>query len=159
MIIFQGEFECKIDAKYRTVLPARLKACLPENENSSIVVTRSQEPCLTIFPTSVWDGIFQKVITLDKFSEEAKRFQRTFLRGATTIDLDNQGRFIVPKLMANYAQIENEFLMVGIGERIELWKPELYEKYLINDPAELSKMTGKILGEKTYSFDVNLFKN
>jgi MraZ protein len=160
MIIFQGEFECKIDAKYRTVLPAKLKACLPENENSQIVITRSQEPCLTIFPTSVWEGIYQKVISLNMFSEEYKKFQRTFLRGATTLDLDGQGRFIVPKLMAQDTQLENDFIMVGIGERIEVWNPVLYEKYLISDPAEFSKMTEKILGDKKpYSFDLNLFKN
>jgi MraZ protein len=160
MVNFQGGFESKIDAKYRTVLPARLKACLPESENKSIVLTRGQEPCITIFPLSVWETIYQKVIHLDKFSAEARKFQRTYLMGSFTVELDAQGRFVVPKMIANYAQLEGEYMMLGLGDRIEMWNPTLLEQNQFSDPQEFSDATEKILGEKKpYSFDVNLFKN
>jgi len=160
MINFQGTYECKLDAKYRTVLPAKLKSCLPENENTSIVVTRGQEPCLTIFSVSVWDEIYQRLAKLDRFSAEARMYRRTYLAGSFTIDLDSQGRFILPKLLSNYASLEENYVMVGIADCIEVWNPELYQQYQYSSPAEFSKMTEKILGEKKpYSFDLNLFKN
>jgi MraZ protein len=144
---FSSEYECRLDAKGRIVLPAKIKAQLPEASGNNIVVTRGFEPCLVVYPQVEWKKVFSKVSGLNEFNEEYRNFQRNFLRGNTEVDLDSNGRFLIPKTMLKYAQIEKEVIVVGIGNRVELWNPSLYEKYLINDQKEFSKLAEKYLGD------------
>jgi MraZ protein len=144
---FSSEYECRLDAKGRIVLPAKIKAQLPEASGNNIVVTRGFEPCLVVYPQVEWKKVFSKVSGLNEFNEEYSNFQRNFLRGNTEVDLDSNGRFLIPKSMLKHAQIEKEVIVVGMGNRVELWNPSIYEKYLINDQKEFSKLAEKFLGD------------
>jgi MraZ protein len=144
---FSSEYECRLDAKGRIVLPAKIKAQLPEASGNNIVVTRGFEPCLVVYPQVEWKKVFSKVSGLNEFNEEYRNFQRNFLRGNTEVDLDSNGRFLIPKSMLKHAQIEKEVIVVGMGNRVELWNPSIYEKYLINDQKEFSKLAEKFLGD------------
>ena len=73
--------------------------------------------------------------------------QRNFLSGVVTVELDNNGRFLIPKNMLGHAQIEKEVILVGTGNKVEVWNPAIYEKHLIQDPGELSKLAEKYLNE------------
>jgi MraZ protein len=130
------------------VLPARIKASLPEESESTIVVTRGFEPCLTIYPLNEWKKIFEKVSSLNEFNPEYRRFQRNFLRGNTEIELDKSGRFLIPRTMARFAKLDKEAILVGMGNRIEIWNPDMYDEYLISDPEEFSALANNFLGEK-----------
>jgi MraZ protein len=144
---FSSEYECRLDAKGRIVLPAKIKAQLPEASGNNIVVTRGFEPCLVVYPQVEWKKVFSKVSGLNEFNEDYRNFQRNFLRGNTEVDLDSNGRFLIPKSMLKHAQIEKEVIVVGMGNRVELWNPSIYEKYLINDQKEFSKLAEKFLGD------------
>jgi MraZ protein len=149
MSYFSSEYECKLDAKGRLVLPSKVKANLPEASGNTIVISRGFETCLVIYPMVEWNKIFSKVSGLNEFNEEYRNFQRNFFRGNTEIELDNNGRFLVPKTLLKHAQIDKDAIMVGMGNRMEVWNPELYEKFLINDQKEFSKLAEKYLGENT----------
>jgi MraZ protein len=144
---FSSEYECRLDAKGRIVLPAKIKAQLPEASGNNIVVTRGFEPCLVLYPQLEWKKVFSKVSGLNEFNEDYRNFQRNFLRGNTEVDLDSNGRFLIPKTMLKYSQIEKEVIVVGMGNRVEIWNPSLYEKYLITDQKEFSKLAEKYLGD------------
>lgn len=145
MSYFSGEYECKIDAKGRMVLPSKIKANLPEVTTNEVVVKRGFEPCLVIYPMVEWRKVFSKVAGLNEFNKEYRAFQRNFLRGSTEVDLDASGRLLIPKSMAKYAGIEKELIVVGMGNRIELWDPDRYEEYLIKDEDEFSSLAEKYL--------------
>lgn len=147
---FSGEYECKLDDKGRLVLPARFKSALPEGEGEvqQIVLARGFEPCLTIYPLHEWAKIFEKVAALNEFNPEYRNFQRNFLRGNTEIELDKSGRFLVPKTMVRYAKLERDAILVGMGNRIELWNPEVYEEYLIKDQQTFSELAKQFLGKE-----------
>jgi MraZ protein len=147
MAYFSSEYECKLDVKGRIVLPARIKSNLPEASGDAIVVVRGFEPCLVVYPLIEWKKVFSKVAGLNEFNEEYRNFQRNFLRGSTETELDGNGRFIIPKTMLKHAQIDKDVIVVGMGNRIEIWNPELYEKFLISDPGEFSKLAEKYLGD------------
>ena len=148
MSYFSGEYECKIDAKGRIVLPAKLKAKLPELNTSELVVKRGFEPCLVVYPMLEWKKVFNKVSGLSEFNKEFRTFQRSFLRGATEVDMDGNGRVLLPKTMTKFADIENEVVVVGTGNRIEIWNPTKYEEYLINDEDEFSDLAQKFLASE-----------
>ncbi len=147
MLHFSSEYECKLDPKGRIVLPARMKSQLPEDSQNTVVVTRGFEPCLVLYPLVEWTKVFSKVAGLNEFNEEYRNFQRNFFRGNTEVELDGNGRFLIPKTMLKHAQLEKDAILVGMGNRIEIWEPGNYEKFLINDPKEFSKMAEKYLGD------------
>lgn len=145
MSYLSGEYEGKVDAKGRIVLPSRVKAKLPEASGNEIVITRGFEPCLVAYPAFEWKKIHSKVAGLNEFNAEYRRFQRNFFRGNTEVEFDANGRFLIPKSMLKYASIEKEVIVVGIGNRVEIWNPETYEEYLIKDQGEFSDLAQKFL--------------
>lgn len=148
MAYFSSEYECKLDAKGRIILPARMKANLPEAGGNVIVITRGFEPCLVLYPFTEWQKVFSKVSGLNEFNEEYRNFQRNFFRGNTEAELDSNGRFLIPKSMLKHAQLDKDAIVVGMGNRIEVWNPDLYNEFLINDQKEFSKLAEKYLGNK-----------
>lgn len=148
MPYFSGEYEAKLDPKGRMVLPARLKAALGAENEGKIVIIRGFEPCLVIYPQVEWQKVFEKVAALNEFVTENRNFQRNFLRGNTEAELDDQGRFLVPKTMLKYADLDKEAIIVGVANRIEIWNSERYEEFLIKDQEQLAQLAEKILGEK-----------
>lgn len=147
MSFFTSEYSCKLDAKGRLVLPAKIKGNLPESSSNELVLRRGFEPCLTLYPMVEFKKIFSKISGLNEFNEEYRLLQRNFFRGNSTVELDNTGRFLIPKTMLTYARLEKEAIVVGMGNRVEIWSPSLYEQYLISDPDEFSKLAQKYLDE------------
>lgn len=147
MTFFTSEYECKLDAKGRLTLPSRIKAQLPEAEAGvqELVIRRGFEPCLIIYPMVEFKKVFSKISGLNEFNEENRKLQRNFLSGVVTIELDSNGRFLIPKNMLAYAQVDKDAMLVGTGSKVEIWNPSVYEKHLIQDPSELSKLAQKHL--------------
>jgi MraZ protein len=146
MTFFTSEYESKLDAKGRLVLPARVKAQLPEGD-SELVLRRGFERCLILYPMVEFKKVFSKISGLSEFNEEYRTLQRNFFSGTATVELDNNGRFLLPKNMLTYAQLEKDVMLVGMGNKVEIWNPTLYEKHLIADPSELSKLAQKYLDQ------------
>ncbi|SDL34594.1 MraZ protein [Catalinimonas alkaloidigena] len=158
---FSGEYESKLDGKGRMILPARLKAKLPEKtpDVPDVVLVRGFEPCLVVYTYSVWKEVFEKVAALNEFNEAFRTFQRSFLRGCTELELDPNGRLLLPRLMRAYAGLEKEVVVVGLGNRMELWEPTRYEAHLLQDASALSQAAEAILGDKREEFIIKVNHN
>jgi len=147
MTFFNSEYECKMDAKGRLVLPAKIKASLPESASNELVIRRGFDQCLILYPMVEFNKLFSKIAGLSEFNEENRKLQRNFFRGSSTVELDGNGRLLIPKPMQEYANLEKEIMVIGMGNRVEIWNPELYEKQLIEDPVEFSDLAKKYLDE------------
>ena len=145
MSLFTGEYECKLDTKGRLVLPSKIKSRLPEVSGNQLVLSLGLEPCLVLYPLVEYRKISSRVASMNEFSEEMRNLQRNFFRRIAEIELDNAGRLLIPKTMAKYANLEKDIMLVGMGNRVELWNTQAYEKYIINDTAEFSKLAQKHL--------------
>ena len=145
MTFFTSEYECKLDAKGRMVLPAKIKSNLPEASGNELVIRRGFEPCLVIYPKLEYKKIFSKVTGLSEFNAENRKLQRNFFRGNSEVELDSTGRFLIPKSMIRFADLKKDVIVVGMGNRVEVWDPELYEEYLIKDQSEFSDLAEKYL--------------
>lgn len=145
MSLLTGEFECKMDAKGRLTLPSKVKAKLPEVSGNQLVLSRGLEPCLVLYPLVEYRKIYSRIASMNEFNEEFRRLQRNFFRRISEVELDSAGRILVPKAMLSYAKLEKEVILVGMGNRMELWDAEVYEEYIINDNAEFSKLAQKHL--------------
>lgn len=147
MPFFTSEYECKLDAKGRLVLPAKIKSSLPEATENEIVIRRGFEPCLVLYPLVEYKKIYSKVAGLSEFNEEFRMLQRNFFRGNAMVELDGNGRFLIPKPMLKHAKIEKAAIVVGMGNRVEIWNPELYDEYLIKDQSKFSELAQKYLAD------------
>jgi MraZ protein len=148
MSFFTSEYDCKLDAKGRLALPSKVRAALPDSASEELVMRRGFEPCLVLYPMLEYKKIYSRVRSLNEFNEEFRKFQRSFFRGNVDVELDGAGRINIPKRMMEFASLEKEVILVGLGNRIEIWNPELYEQYLIQDSSEYSKMAEKFLAEE-----------
>jgi len=147
MAFFTSEHECKLDAKGRLVLPSRLKSVLPEASKKSIIIRKGFEPNLIIYPLHEFQNIYTKINSLNEFSSEQRKLKRNLFSSISQIDLDSNGRFLLPKSMISHTGLEKDVILVGMGNVIELWSPDNYKKYLINDANEFSKLAQKYLDE------------
>jgi MraZ protein len=147
MTFFTSEYESKLDAKGRMVLPSRIKAQLPEGDSQELVIRKGFERCLILYPMVEFKKVFSKISGLSEFNEEYRKLQRNFFAGTVNVELDGNGRFLIPRNMLAYAQIDKDAILVGMGNKVELWNPSLYEKHLIADPSELSKLAQKYLDQ------------
>ncbi|MDB5271918.1 MAG: protein MraZ [Chitinophagaceae bacterium] len=145
MAYLSGEYECKLDAKGRMVLPARIKSTLPDVEVPKVFVKRGFEACLVLYPELEWKKVYSRVAGLSEFNEEQRNFQRNFFSGSAELELDTASRFLIPKLMLKYADIDKDAIVVGVGNRVEIWNPDKYNQYLIKDQSEFSKQAEKFL--------------
>ncbi|MBO3700174.1 division/cell wall cluster transcriptional repressor MraZ [Roseivirga sp. E12] len=147
MSFFTGEYDCKLDAKGRLALPAKVKAALPDVANQELVLRRGFEACLILYPMIEYKKIINRVRSLSEFNEEYRKFQRSFFRGNAEVELDSAGRINIQKRMLEYADLTKEVVLVGLGNRVEIWNPDLYEENLINDASEYSKLAEKYLAD------------
>lgn len=147
MAFFTGEYDCKLDAKGRMVLPAKIKNALPEGSGDELVVRRGFEPCLVLYPMLEYKKIFSKIAGLNEFNAEYRNLQRNFFRGNAIVELDSAGRILIPKNMMAFAGLEKESIVVGMGNRVEIWDASKYDDYLIKDQKEFSDLAEKHLFE------------
>ena len=130
--MLMGEYQHKMDTKGRVIIPAKFRAELGEN----FVATRGLDNCLFVYPMEEWNILQDKLTSLPITSKEARSFVRFFFSGATECELDKQGRISLPTNLRNYADLNKQIVIIGLGSRIELWADENWNEYM--DSAEES---------------------
>ncbi|MBC6400480.1 MAG: division/cell wall cluster transcriptional repressor MraZ [Ekhidna sp.] len=145
MAFFTSEYECKLDTKGRIVLPAKIKANLPEVSTNELVIRRGFEPNLILYPMVEYKKMHHKISSLSEFNPEQRKLKRTFFRSITQVELDNANRINVPRQMLAHARIGKEALLIGTGSYIEMWNPEVFDRHMINDADEYSALAQKFL--------------
>ena len=146
MASFISEFKCKLDPKGRLVLPAKFKAALPDTLGHELVLRRGEDPCIVVYPGFEFKKIYNKVASLSEFNKEERQFKRKFLSGLSEVELDGSGRFLIMKSLLEYAGIDKEAILVGVGSNIEIWDPVRYQEYSSLDQDEFSVLAEKFLG-------------
>lgn len=129
MGIFTGDYECKLDVKGRLVLPAKLKAALPENPSNELYLRKGIEQCLILRTILEVKKEYSKLINLDTTDEEARSFQRAYFRREVIVEMDSAGRILIPKTLIAFAQLNGEAIVSGVGDRIEIWNPALLQEH------------------------------
>jgi len=120
--MFRGINAVNIDTKGRFAMPTRYREALQARANNQLVITIDTEVnCLLVYPFSEWEIIESKIEALPSFNQAARRIQRLLIGHATELELDAQGRLLVPPLLRQYAAIEKRMMLVGQGKKFELW--------------------------------------
>jgi len=122
--MFLGEYRHSLDAKGRLSIPVKFRGEL----GSSAVVTKGLEGCLFLYPRMAWEVMAEKIASLPLSSVNARSFGRLMLSGAMEVEIDKQGRALLPGYLREYAGIEGEAVMAGLYNRIEIWDRKSWEQ-------------------------------
>ena len=147
MAFFTSEYECKLDAKGRLVLPAKIKTNLPEVSTSDLVLRKGFESNLILYPMLEYKKLHHKISALSEFNPEQRKLKRIFFRSIAQVEMDSAGRILIPKTMLAHSKIEKETLLIGMGNYIEIWNPDEFENSLGADGNEYSDLAQKYLDE------------
>jgi MraZ protein len=145
MSFFTSEFECKLDLKGRLILPARIKSVLQAAQGDELVIGLGFDKCLVIYPIVEFKKIYSRIAGLSEFNPENRKLQRNFFRGNMRVELDGSGRFVIPRSMLQYAELDKDVIVIGMGNKIEIWNPDLYRAQLYRDQSEFSDNVQKFL--------------
>lgn len=139
-----GEFDCKIDNKNRLLFPSDLKKQLGNAFDKGFVINRNlHHQCLTVYPMQEWEMLNEKLSKLNRLIKANDIFIRKFMGGATVCMPDSAGRILLPKPLAEYAQIKSEIKVIGSNNIIEIWDKELYNNFM-NTEIDIEKLANEI---------------
>ena len=135
--VFTGEYRHTIDAKGRLAVPARFRSELAGESH----VCRWIDGCLAIFPKDAWDHLAGQISGLARVGDaRAREFARSVFASAFPVELDGQGRVLVPSNLRLMVGLEGDAVVVGLNDHVELWSPERWSTYsaAMNEPDEFA---------------------
>lgn len=123
--MFIGEYQHALDSKNRMIVPSKLR----EELGNKFVITKGLDGCLYAYPQDEWKKLEEKMKTLPLTNRDARSFVRFFFAGACEIEMDKQGRGLIPQNLKEYAGIEKEIVSIGVLTRVEIWSKEKWQEY------------------------------
>ena len=120
-----GEYEHSLDVKGRLIMPAKLR----EDMGEKFIITKGLDGCLFGFSQNEWTNFEEKLKTLPLTNKNARDFVRFFLSGAMECEIDKQGRFLIASNLREYANMEKDVVIIGVGTRLEIWNREKWKTY------------------------------
>lgn len=138
--MFMGEYEHTIDAKNRIIVPAKFR----EELGDSFIITKGLDNCLFVYPMEEWKIIEKKIRSLPFNRADARAFSRFFFSGASEVEMDKQGRVLIPSNLRKYASLEKEVVIIGVSSRVEIWSKEVWEDYNESTGAEFENIAEKL---------------
>lgn len=133
--MFMSEYNHTIDPKGRLIIPAKFRDQLGDE----FVVTKGMDGCLFVFTNSDWSAFEEKLTSLPLTNKPARKFARHFLSGAAEVELDKQGRILLPSNLREHAGLEKDVVLVGVGSRIEIWSKAAWDDE--NEDTDIDEVT------------------
>jgi MraZ protein len=123
--MFIGEYHFTIDSKGRMAIPAKLRKELIDGG----VLTRGLDNCLFLFTSRDWEQMAEKIKSLPLSQANSRAFSRLMLAGAMDVQLDSQGRILIPEYLRKYADLTRKIVLAGVYNRLEIWEEKNWEIY------------------------------
>ena len=141
--MFIGEYNHTIDEKGRIIIPAKFREMLGDN----FIVTRGIENCLFVYSMDDWTKITDKLNSLPFTRRDARTFNRFFMSGATSVELDKQGRINISAPLIDYAHLVKDCVVIGTGDRIEIWGQEAWDLFFDSTKDNMSDIAENLFNE------------
>jgi MraZ protein len=153
MTNYIGEFDCKVDAKGRMMVPAGLlKQFAPAIREKFVINRNVFQKCLVLYPMDAWDEIVKDLSRLNKFIKENDDFIRQYNNGATQVEIDNTNRLLLPKRLLDYAGIDKDVVLTAQLNKIEIWSAEKYNAIINSfDPEKFGALAERVMGKSNPS--------
>ena len=135
-----GEYHHTLDPKKRLSLPAKFRKEL----GRTVIITRGLDNCLFIYAPAAWKKLTDKFSELSLGSGDTRGFNRFMLSGAVDVEVDSAGRILIPDFLKEFAELGNDVVVAGIGNRAEVWDKKRWNEYKKRIEAEANQMAQKL---------------
>ncbi len=144
---FKGQATYRVDKRNRTAIPKKMRLALRPEANATFTLTRGLSGCIMLFPIDTWTTIEDRVLSeRNMFDPSIRAFMRQFMMWAEEVRLDHQGRISLPGALVKYANINENVLIIGVGNCLEMWDPETFAKYENEEMVDYDTHAAKVLG-------------
>lgn len=137
-----GEYKVAVGDKNRIALPKKIRQILGEK----VIITRGYEGCALLLNSELWQKLRSRIDQESLFKLTVRDTKRFLLGGATEIELDSQGRFVMPEYLAAHVALEQEIVFIGMGDWVEIWSQARWQEkvsYLISSAADIADKLGQ----------------
>lgn len=141
--MFIGEYHHTIDEKGRIIIPSKFR----DELGDSFIITRGIENCLFVYSMDNWNKICDKLNSLPFTKKDARVFNRFFMSGATSVELDKQGRVNISSPLIQYANISKDCVIIGTGDRLEIWSQEDWALFFNSSKDNMSDIAENLFNE------------
>ena len=142
-----GTYECKIDVKGRLLIPSAFKKQLAPVIPRGFVLKRAVfQNCLELFPLAQWEELIKKVNSLNRFKKKNNDFIRRFTAGVKFIELDGNGRLLIPKDLIEFSNINRDVTLSTSVNIIEIWDKSSYEKAIADSRDDFAQLAEEVMG-------------
>ncbi len=127
-MVFRGINNPALDAKGRMAMPARYREKLMESCAGRLVVTVYPDGCLLVYPLHEWEEVEKQLNALPGMNKKARSLQRLLVGHATEVELDSQGRFLLPPMLREFAGLQKKCVLIGQGKKFEIWDEQVWNE-------------------------------
>jgi len=125
---FRGIHSLNLDGKGRLAVPSRYRESLQTEHNGQVIVTIGiDNRCLWFYPLLHWQTLEEQLLSLPSLNKKTRRLQRLLIGHASECQLDGQGRILLSSPLRKFAGIDKNVVMIGVGEKFEIWDEESWE--------------------------------
>lgn len=121
-------------------IPAKFR----EKMVGGAIVTRGLDHCLFVFTNKEWEALAQKLVSLPLAQSNSRAFVRLMLAGAMDVELDKQGRILIPDYLRDYACLKKQVVVAGIYNRFEIWDSEAWKQYKNKTESQSDEIAEKL---------------
>lgn len=139
--MFLGTYQPKLDDKGRLILPAKFRDQLEDG----LVVTRTQERALAVYPVATFEAMMADVSSAPSTVKQVRDYQRMLSAGASFEVPDKQGRVTIPPILRTYASLDREVVVIGAMNRAEIWDQKLWDEYSASQEAGFADLDEEFL--------------
>lgn len=139
-----GQYDGKVGAKSRVAFPKKFREILGDK----LIITFGYENSLIVVSEEGWKALLEGTEGKPFVQSEARETQRFLLGGASFIELDNKGRFVLPNYLRIFAAIKDEVVFLGLSRYVEVWDRQKWEEYRHNLEKNIDKISQRLVGEK-----------
>jgi len=133
-MVFFGEYLVSFTAPGRVVIPKKIREFL---KGDAFIVTKGFDFCLAGYDKEDWESRSKELINVSLLDKTDINKRRLLFSSTMYIDIDIQGRFVIPKSLLQFAELKDKVFIIGVGDHFELWNPEKWREYQLK-PAEIS---------------------
>ncbi len=145
---FIGTYECKIDVKGRILIPSALKKQITISSENGFVIKRGLfNNCLELYPFDQWKFVMNKIDQLNRFNKKNIDFIRRFTAGVKMVDIDTNGRLLIPKDLIKHACIKKDIVLSAAVNILEIWDKNLYEEIIDEAKVDFSSLAEEVMGD------------
>ncbi len=150
--LFRGTSSLSLDVKGRLTVPTRYRQDIVDKCDGNMIITADPDECLLLYPREEWLVVEQKIAALPTLNKQSRILQRFMIGHATDVEVDKNGRLLVPPTLRNFAGLDKQIMFVGQGKKFEIWDEARWHKNTqqwMEDIADKNELIGDL---ETLSF-------